>query len=126
MLPKLGLTSFELVEVPERGVVENAIGAAIPQRSKLIALDEDGLGCSSEEFAQLLQRFRTDDASTLAFLIGGADGFPDTFHKKANIVLSLGRITLPHLLVRGVLAEQLYRAGTILLNHPYHRQGKSR
>jgi 23S rRNA (pseudouridine1915-N3)-methyltransferase len=88
-------------------------------RHKLILLDSRGKQLSSEELAQFLERERVQ-AIPLLFAIGGADGFSDQARRQAAFVLSLGRMTLPHELARVVLLEQLYRAFTILKNHPYH------
>ena len=95
--------------------------AKIPDAAVLIALDENGEAHSSEQFARLLGKQRDAGASNLAFAIGGADGHGEAVREKAGRILSLGAITLPHGLVRVVLAEQLYRAVTILAGHPYHR-----
>jgi 23S rRNA (pseudouridine1915-N3)-methyltransferase len=86
-----------------------------------IALDETGRALSSAAFAQLIAKHRDGGAKTLGFLIGGADGHGQAVLEAANLKLSLGAMTLPHGLARVVLAEQLYRAATILSGHPYHR-----
>ena len=87
----------------------------------IIALDERGKALSSAAFAQWLGARRDDGRRHAAFLIGGADGHGEAVRKAAHLVLSLGSMTLPHGLARAVLAEQLYRAATILSGHPYHR-----
>ena len=87
----------------------------------VLALDEHGKMLSSEAFAKLLAKIRDDGAKTAAILIGGADGLGADVLAKARTKISLGAITLPHQLARIVLAEQLYRAATILAGHPYHR-----
>ena len=89
------------------------------ERHKLILLDSSGKQLSSEELAQFLEREQMC-AVPLLFAVGGADGFSDQARRQAALVLSLGRMTLPHELARVVLLEQLYRAFTILKNHPYH------
>ena len=89
--------------------------------SFIIALDERGKSLTSEAFARLLAKTRDDGAGLLAILVGGPDGLSDTVRKAAHVKLSLGALTLPHGLARIVLAEQLYRAATILAGHPYHR-----
>jgi len=89
-------------------------------RHKLILLDSRGKQLSSEELAQFMEREQIN-AVPLLFAIGGADGFSDQARRQAAFVLSLGRMTLPHELARVVLLEQLYRAFTILKNHPYHQ-----
>jgi 23S rRNA (pseudouridine1915-N3)-methyltransferase len=86
-----------------------------------IALDERGKALSSDAFAKLLGRKRDDGIATLAFLIGGPDGHGKAALDAADLALSLGPMTLPHGLARAVLAEQIYRAATILSGHPYHR-----
>ena len=86
-----------------------------------IALDERGKALTSQAFAQLLAKIRDDGAGTTAILIGGPDGLGPAVREAARIKLSFGAITLPHGLARVVLAEQLYRAATILAGHPYHR-----
>lgn len=95
--------------------------AALPKDAVLIALDGRGKTLSSTDFAQRLGRWRDADAS-LAFVIGGADGLSDAVLHRAKLVLSLGAMTWPHLLVRGMLLEQIYRAQQILAGHPYHRE----
>lgn len=88
----------------------------------LVALDEHGKQLGSRAFAAELQRLQTRGVQHIAFCIGGADGLDETVLKKAGLTLSLGAFTWPHMLVRGMLAEQLYRAHSILTNHPYHRE----
>ncbi|TNE40633.1 MAG: 23S rRNA (pseudouridine(1915)-N(3))-methyltransferase RlmH [Alphaproteobacteria bacterium] len=94
---------------------------AVPTGATVIALDEGGREMSSPDFAALLGRYADDGVQNLAFLIGGADGHSEQTLKSADRLLSLGAMTWPHLMVRGLLAEQLYRAASILANHPYHR-----
>lgn len=86
----------------------------------LILLDSRGKQLSSEELAQTVGRLRDSGTQRLIFAIGPADGWSDAACKRANFLLSFGRITLPHQLARVVLAEQVYRAFTILAGHPYH------
>ncbi|MBI4724933.1 MAG: 23S rRNA (pseudouridine(1915)-N(3))-methyltransferase RlmH [Rhodomicrobium sp.] len=88
--------------------------------TRLVALDEQGQMLTSYEFTAMISRLR-DEALDVAFAIGGPDGHGDTLKQAAHFQLSLGRMTLPHGLVRIVLAEQLYRAVTIMQGHPYHR-----
>lgn len=92
-----------------------------PQGSVTICLDERGKTLSSREFAGALQSFQDQGARHASFLIGGADGLAKDLRAEADLVVSFGRMTLPHMLARTVLAEQLYRAATILAGHPYHR-----
>ena len=88
-------------------------------RHKLVLLDSQGKQLSSEELAEFLEREQLN-ALPLLFAIGGSDGFSDEARRLAGFTLSLGKMTLPHELARVVLLEQLYRAFTILKNHPYH------
>ena len=94
---------------------------AVPAGAIVVALDERGKALTSEAFARSVARWRDDGVGDLAFLIGGADGLSETVRRKARLVLSLGPMTWPHFLVRGLLMEQLYRAQQILAGHPYHR-----
>jgi 23S rRNA (pseudouridine1915-N3)-methyltransferase len=89
------------------------------ERHKLVLLDSRGKQFSSEELAEFLDREQVT-ATPLLFAIGGSDGFSDEARRHAGFTLSLGKMTLPHELARVVLVEQLYRAFTILKNHPYH------
>lgn len=88
----------------------------------LIVLDRSGTDLTSEALAATLARHRDDGAGTVSFAIGGADGHAPETLAAADLVLSFGRATWPHQLVRVMLAEQLYRASTILAGHPYHRR----
>jgi 23S rRNA (pseudouridine1915-N3)-methyltransferase len=89
------------------------------ERHKLVLLDSRGKQFSSEELAEFLEREQLN-ATPLLFAIGGSDGFSEEARRNAGLMLSLGKMTLPHELARIVLVEQLYRAFTILKNHPYH------
>ena len=95
--------------------------AALPQGARVIALDETGRNLSSARFAEQIGRWRDAGTQDLAIVIGGAEGLAPGLREKADLVLALGAMTWPHLLVRGMIAEQLYRAQTILAGHPYHR-----
>lgn len=95
--------------------------AGCPPQSILIVLDEHGEAFSSKKLASQIGRLRDGGAQDLAFLIGGPDGHGASLLETATIKISLGAMTWPHRLVRIMLAEQIYRAVTILLNHPYHR-----
>lgn len=88
----------------------------------IIALDERGKPMKSIRFASQLQRLEDEGHRHIVFLIGGADGHCDTVRNDANLLLSFGDATWPHMLVRAMLAEQLYRAHAILSGHPYHRE----
>lgn len=94
---------------------------AVPEGAVLVALDESGRLLTSPDFAQRLGAWRDDGTRDLAFVIGGANGLDVSVLKDAKLVLSLGPMVWPHFLVRGMLAEQLYRAQSILAGHPYHR-----
>ncbi|MET0347872.1 MAG: 23S rRNA (pseudouridine(1915)-N(3))-methyltransferase RlmH [Methyloceanibacter sp.] len=126
---KLHLSPLAVVELPEskaatakarKAAEGEALLAKIPPSHRLIALDPSGEALSSEAFAQRLAKLRDGGAEGVAFVIGGADGLSPVLLAKAKAI-SLGAITLPHGLARIVLAEQLYRAATILSGHPYHR-----
>ena len=95
--------------------------AALPRGAKAVALDEGGREMTSRDFAAQLGRWQDEGTQDLAFVIGGADGLSDEVRKAADLILSLGRLTWPHMLVRGLVAEQLFRAESILAGHPYHR-----
>jgi 23S rRNA (pseudouridine1915-N3)-methyltransferase len=87
----------------------------------VVVLDERGKQLGSRDFAVRLQRFEDDGTGEIAFLIGGADGHGQAVLDRADLKLSLGTMTWPHMMVRAMLAEQLYRAQAILAGHPYHR-----
>ena len=96
--------------------------AALPDKAYVIALDERGKSLASRDFAQLLSRLADEGRGELAFVIGGANGLSESLRRRADLLLSLGAMTWPHMLVRSLLAEQLWRAETILSGHPYHRE----
>ena len=95
--------------------------STIPEKAKVVVLDEHGETLSSRELANKMKAWQNNGTDTIAFLIGGADGHGQKVKDRANLMLSFGRMTLPHFLMRVVLAEQIYRAQTILDGHPYHR-----
>ena len=95
--------------------------AALPKDAKVVALDAQGLELSSEAFAKKLGGWHDAGSGEIAFVIGGAEGLDEAVIQRADLRFALGRVTWPHLLVRGLLAEQLYRAQQILAGHPYHR-----
>ena len=109
----------KLTELPESG------GKLPPpaDSSVTILLDEKGEQLGSAAFAKKLEAWRDGGRREARFLIGGADGFGDAERAEADLLLAFGKATWPHLLVRAMLAEQLFRATTILANHPYHREG---
>ncbi len=95
--------------------------AAVPKGATIVALDGRGKPLSSEAFADRLGRWRDSGVGDLAFLVGGAEGLGEAVLARAQLVLSLGAMTWPHGLARGMLLEQLYRTQQILAGHPYHR-----
>jgi len=108
-----------LSELPDRGGRE----PDRPAQGRRVLLDEKGEMLGSAAFAATLGRWRDDGVREARFLIGAADGFGDAERAEADLLLSFGRATWPHLLARAMLAEQLFRATSILANHPYHREG---
>jgi 23S rRNA (pseudouridine1915-N3)-methyltransferase len=109
----------KVTELPDRG----GKVPPLPPGGITIMLDEKGKGLGSVAFAEQLGRWRDDGAREARFLIGAADGFDDQERASADLLLNFGAMTWPHLLVRGMLAEQLWRAVSILSGHPYHREG---
>ncbi len=109
----------KVTELPDRG----GNVPALPSNSIIIALDERGKALQSSELARMLERWRDDGKREARFLIGAADGHEEEQRGSAELLLSFGAATWPHLLVRAMLAEQLFRATSILANHPYHREG---
>ncbi|MCP1200955.1 23S rRNA (pseudouridine(1915)-N(3))-methyltransferase RlmH [Notoacmeibacter sp. MSK16QG-6] len=97
------------------------LGAHLGNGAALILLDEAGRNLPSIEFAETLARYRDAGRGDLVIAIGGPDGHDTALRDKANLVISYGKATFPHQIVRILLAEQLYRAATILSGHPYHR-----
>lgn len=122
----LGLGPLSETQVEDRrggGMAAEAalIARAVPAGARVMALDERGRMLTSPELAATLARWRDDGAQDAAFLIGGADGLDPGLRDGADAVLSFGPMVWPHRLVRVMLAEQLYRAATILAGSPYHR-----
>ena len=111
--------TVKVSELPESG---GKLPPASPG-SVTILLDEKGEQLGSLAFAQKLERWRDSGVREARFLIGGADGFGDAERAGADLLLAFGKATWPHLLARAMLAEQLFRATSILANHPYHREG---
>jgi 23S rRNA (pseudouridine1915-N3)-methyltransferase len=110
---------IKLTELPD-------VGGTLPapqSHVREVLLDEHGKQMSSEEFAALLGRWRDDGVREARFLIGAADGHGEEVRAKADLLLGFGAMTWPHLMVRAMLAEQLWRATSILAGHPYHRSG---
>ena len=121
---------FELTETtasthknPKTAMAEEArsLLAAAKGCSSIVALDERGRGMTSQSFAGWLAQQIDATRTPIAFLIGGAAGLDPAIHRQAHLTLNLGKLTWPHMLVRVLLAEQLYRAETIRTGHPYHR-----
>ena len=121
---------FDLKEVEEKKPLSGAelkrreaelILARVPEGAMLVALDETGKTMTSPAFAKKLGEWRDESIRNVVFVIGGADGLDDSVRKRANLVICFGTMTWPHMLVRGMLAEQIYRGLTILAGHPYHR-----
>ena len=110
---------FKVTELPDTG---GRMPALEPQ-TRVVMLDETGDVLPSRDIAATLGRWRDDGVREARFLIGAADGFDDAERAEADLLLSFGPATWPHLLVRAMLAEQLFRATSILANHPYHREG---
>ena len=122
----LGLGPLTLHEVEDRkggGMAAEAelLARAIPAGALVCTLDERGSPMSSPEFAAQLARWRDGGRQDVAFVIGGADGIDPALRARADASVSFGRMVWPHMLVRVMLAEQLYRAATILSGSPYHR-----
>ena len=94
---------------------------SIPHNAKVIVLDERGENMTSIDLAHKIGSWLANGTSEICFLIGGADGHLQSTRDKADLLLSFGKLTLPHMLMRAVLSEQIYRIQTILSGHPYHR-----
>ena len=122
----LGLGPLSEYEVEDRkggGMTAEAalLERAIPSGALLATLDERGKVMSSPDFADTLARWRDAGRQDVAFVIGGADGIDPTLRQRADFSLSFGKMVWPHMLVRVMLSEQLYRAASILAGAPYHR-----
>lgn len=109
----------KVTELPDRGGKMPEVSAP----GVTIVLDERGEALSSTELAKALERWRDGGKREARFLIGAADGHEEALRSSADLLLSFGPATWPHLLARAMLAEQLFRATSILANHPYHRDG---
>jgi 23S rRNA (pseudouridine1915-N3)-methyltransferase len=121
---------FELREVEEKKNLfgpklkrreASLLNAAIPEGAVRIALDEKGKDLTSREFANKIGQWRDESTRDAAFIIGGADGLDAHFLKECDLIMCLGKQTWPHMLVRSLVVEQLYRAQCILAGHPYHK-----
>ena len=126
-----GLTGFDLVELPESrarreddrraeeaSTLLDRIGPSV-----VVAFDERGKSPSSEAFAERIRHWRDEGRPGIACIIGGPDGLDPKVRQRADLVVSFGALTMPHQIVRALVAEQLYRALTIMAGHPYHRAG---
>jgi 23S rRNA (pseudouridine1915-N3)-methyltransferase len=127
---RLGLTPVAWHEIGESRAADvtkrrdeegTALLKLVRDAESIIALDERGKHLTSDAFAKTLAKTRDDGAKTAGIVIGGPDGLSQSVRDAARLHVALGAMTLPHQLVRIVLAEQLYRAATILSGHPYHR-----
>ncbi len=121
----LGLPPASITEIEDKrggGMAAEAelLARAIPDGAALVVLDERGAQLTSPEFAERLAGWR-DQARDVAIVIGGADGIDPALRARADLPISFGRMVWPHMLVRVMLTEQLYRAATILAGGPYHR-----
>lgn len=121
-----GLGPATLIEVEDKkggGMAAEAtlLDKAIPNGARIITLDERGDLITSPQFAQKLQSWADTGTDHAAFIIGGADGIDPSLRQRADFSVSFGKMVWPHMLVRVMLAEQLYRAATILAGSPYHR-----
>jgi 23S rRNA (pseudouridine1915-N3)-methyltransferase len=108
-----------VTELPDTGGRMPAIEGA----TRIVMLDETGENLPSRVLAERLGAWRDDGIRETRFLIGAADGFGDAERAQADLLLSFGRATWPHMMARAMVAEQLWRASSILANHPYHREG---
>ncbi|RJG06951.1 23S rRNA (pseudouridine(1915)-N(3))-methyltransferase RlmH [Noviherbaspirillum cavernae] len=115
-IDRSGSKTADTVMALERARIE----AAIPKGSRIVALDERGKDISTVQLSQLLTQWQ-QDGRDVTFVIGGADGLDQGFKASADMLVRISSLTLPHGMVRVLLAEQLYRAWSITQNHPYHR-----
>lgn len=117
------LTEHEVEDRKGGGMSAEAelLARVLPAGAVIVALDERGQTLSSPELAQRIADWRDAGRQDLAFVIGGADGLAPALRDRADLALSFGRLVWPHMLVRVMLAEQIYRAATILSGSPYHR-----
>ena len=115
-IERSGSKNADTVKAQERSKIE----AALPKGARIIALDERGKDLTTMQLSQLLTQWQ-QDGRDVAFVIGGADGLDAGFKAGADMLVRISSLTLPHGMVRVLLAEQLYRAWSITQNHPYHR-----
>ena len=128
---QVGVRDVEIIEIREsraadrdKRILEESIALAniIPDAGAVVALDERGRNLDSHTLAAQLATWRDAGRPSVAFVIGGADGLAGDLKKNADLLLAFGAVTWPHQLVRIMLLEQVYRAITILMGHPYHRR----
>jgi 23S rRNA (pseudouridine1915-N3)-methyltransferase len=120
-IAKLTVNDFAESQAPTAVLRQSEEAKLLATKAFTLVLDERGKALSSEDFAKLIQRHLDQGTQELAFLIGGPDGHSVEARRNAGQLLSFGPMTWPHRLVRVMLFEQIYRAVTILVNHPYHR-----
>lgn len=111
---KLSRENLKIIE--GKKLLEN-----INSKGKIISLDERGKIITSIEFANLIKNYQLSGFSNIDFIIGGTDGLSEEVRQKSDYILSFGKMVFPHLMIRTMLIEQLYRASTILSGHPYHK-----
>jgi 23S rRNA (pseudouridine1915-N3)-methyltransferase len=125
-----GLVGLDVIEIREsraadaqRRMLEESIAIAnvLPERAVMVLLDQRGESMSSSSFAGRLQAWRAENKPAVVFVIGGHDGLASTLREKADAAIAFGPATWPHQLLRIMLLEQVYRAVTIMVGHPYHR-----
>ena len=117
----LGITGLDLVELPESRARREDDRRT--EEAALVAFDERGTSTTSDALAERIARWRDEGRAALTCIIGGPDGLQSRVRDRADLVVSFGSFTLPHQIVRALVAEQLYRALTIIGGHPYHRAG---
>ncbi|NNF78708.1 MAG: 23S rRNA (pseudouridine(1915)-N(3))-methyltransferase RlmH [Rhizobiales bacterium] len=127
---QVGLSKAEIIEVPEsqnaqadarKAQEATALEAKLSPGALVICLDEHGQNVDSKEFSKIIKNAADSGTSELAFLLGGPDGLSQHLVSSAARTLCFGRMTWPHRLARVMLLEQIYRAVTLMVNHPYHR-----
>lgn len=130
VMKSCGIQDLKIVELSESSARRpadrqadegKAIAAAVPAGAKLCVLDERGRSMTSPIFADFIRETRESGARCLVFVVGGPDGLSPELVRKADLSLAFGALTMPHQIVRALLAEQLYRAVTLITGHPYHR-----
>ncbi|MCP5081324.1 MAG: 23S rRNA (pseudouridine(1915)-N(3))-methyltransferase RlmH [Alphaproteobacteria bacterium] len=127
---QVGLSKAEIIEVPESQSAQaearktqeaGALEAKLSPGAMVICLDEHGQHVDSKEFSKIIKNAADSGTAELAFLLGGPDGLSQHLVSSATRTLCFGRMTWPHRLARVMLLEQIYRAVTLMVNHPYHR-----